>query len=146
MKGIWALSLVLAFAAGSIMASGMAYAAGDKNGQPFDALWDAIHELQDAVNNSSGNSQTYYVVESIVQGPTSGSGPGQVFTKTVLCDEDDVATGGGLSYPSQTPINIIAYDFPHVENDVPVGWTMVVDDWTPSGALATVYVVCLVNP
>jgi len=45
-KTIIAGLVALAFVAGSIMASGMAYASGDKNGKPFEALWDAIHNLE----------------------------------------------------------------------------------------------------
>jgi len=38
--------VAIAFVAGSILTGTMAYAAGDKNGKPFEALWDAIHDLQ----------------------------------------------------------------------------------------------------
>lgn len=48
-KTIIAGLVALAFVSGSIMASGMAYASGDKNGKPFEALWDAIHALETSV-------------------------------------------------------------------------------------------------
>jgi len=48
MKGVWALSIVLAFVAGSILTGSMAYAV--PNGQPFQALWDAITDLQGQID------------------------------------------------------------------------------------------------
>ncbi len=38
--------VAVAFVAGSILTGTMAYAAGDKNGKPFEALWTAIHEIE----------------------------------------------------------------------------------------------------
>ena len=48
MKGIWVLTIVLAFAAGSVLTGAMAYAA--PNGQPFQALFDAIDDLQNQID------------------------------------------------------------------------------------------------
>jgi len=45
-KGIWAGLVAIAFVAGSITIGTMVYASGDKNGKPFEAIWDAITELQ----------------------------------------------------------------------------------------------------
>ncbi|MCH7876887.1 MAG: hypothetical protein IIA20_01395 [Thaumarchaeota archaeon] len=43
-------SVLVAFVVGSIMMVSMAYAVGDKNGQPFEALWDAIHDIETAIS------------------------------------------------------------------------------------------------
>lgn len=40
--------VAIAFVAGTIMTGTMADATGDKNGKPFAALWDAIHDLQES--------------------------------------------------------------------------------------------------
>ena len=48
MKGVWALTIVLAFVVGSILTGSLAYAV--PNGQPFQALWDAIDDLQGQID------------------------------------------------------------------------------------------------
>ena len=40
--------VAIAFVAGSIMTGTMAEATGDKKGKPFEALWTAIHDLQES--------------------------------------------------------------------------------------------------
>ena len=71
MKGVWALSIVLAFVAGSILTGSMAYAV--PNGQPFQALWDAITDLQgqiDTIELTPGPQG-----ETGPQGATGSTGP-----------------------------------------------------------------------
>jgi len=60
-------SVLVAFVVGSIMMVSMAYAVGDKNGQPFEALWDAIHDIETAISE-------------IETGSTDGQG-GEVFVR-----------------------------------------------------------------
>lgn len=50
-KTIIAGLVALAFVAGSVMTSGIAYAKSDNNGQPFQELWDAIAGLQTQIDN-----------------------------------------------------------------------------------------------
>jgi len=45
-KTFLVLAIAVAFVAGSIMTGTLAYASGDKNGKPFEAIWDAIHALE----------------------------------------------------------------------------------------------------
>ena len=103
--------VAVAFVAGSIMASGMAYAAEKPNGQPFQALWDAIDGLQGQIEDIE-----------LIPGPQGGTGDtgakgdqgadGPVFAKyytsqvssedpvshlETKCDSGDIAIGGGAS-------------------------------------------------
>ena len=45
-KTILILVIAAAFVAGTITTGTLAYASGDKNGKPFEAIWDAIHNLE----------------------------------------------------------------------------------------------------
>ena len=139
----------MAFVAGSIMTGTMAFGDDKPKKDPFKAIWKAITGLQTQIDalDSSSDPQSYYVLKSNgITIPNNGGGPGNVVNETVLCDENDIATGGGFSYPTSQGINAFAYSYPHTENDIPVGWTMVVDDWSPDGSTAIVHVVCLDNP
>lgn len=110
---------------------------------PTNDLYMILQEV-DAIELHTGQ---YYVAKSSIIIPASiGGGPGFAITETVLCDENDIATGGGFSYPDPTRINTFAFSYPHTENELPIGWTMVLDDWAPNDSVATVYAVCLNNP
>lgn len=50
-RGIWIGMVITAFVAGSIMTNSTAFAAEKPNGQPFQALWDAINGLQEQVDS-----------------------------------------------------------------------------------------------
>jgi len=100
MKSVWVLTIVLAFVAGSILTGAMAYASGDKKGQPFEALWDAIHALETAISldddaDSSNEDQTLSGTGEVVLGTTAaGDGGGTVTCADItgdasLCDGDD---------------------------------------------------------
>jgi len=103
-KTILILAIAVTFVTGSIATGTMAYAAGDKNGQPFEALWNAIHELEIAIADlqaqideisiepdETGGLTTYTKVESVNPDPLLG------FQQSVIvnCDLGDVALGGG---------------------------------------------------
>ena len=62
MKSVWVLTIVLAFVAGSIVTGAMAYASGDNKGQLFEALWDAIHNLETAVFTAQTCSNGTFMV------------------------------------------------------------------------------------
>jgi len=92
--------VAIAFVAGSILTGTMAYAAGDKNGTPFEALWDAIHALETAISldddaDSSNEDQTLSGTGEVVLGTTAaGDGGGTVTCADItggagLCDGDD---------------------------------------------------------
>jgi len=94
-KTIMILAIAVAFVVGSVMTGTMAYATGDKNGKPFEALWDAIHALETAVSldddvDSSNEDQTLSGNGEVVLGTTAaGDGGG-----TVTCV--DITGGAGL--------------------------------------------------
>jgi len=94
-KTILILAIAVAFVVGSVMTGTMAYATGDKNGKPFEALWDAIHALETAVSldddaDSSNEDQTLSGSGEVVLGTTAaGDGGG-----TVTCA--DITGGAGL--------------------------------------------------
>ena len=92
-------------------------------------------------DDDSDNSQTYYVAELTVPAGQD------LFSETVLCDEGDIATGGGVKVTHPGLGRYLENQFPHTENDVPIGWTM--EFWdidSKTGDTATVYVVCVDNP
>jgi len=65
--------VAVAFVAGSIMTSGMAYAAGDKNGKPFEALWDAIHDIQTQIDSISIGDSDWTISGSDMFSAVSGN-------------------------------------------------------------------------
>jgi len=85
--------VALAFVAGSIMTGTMAYAA--PNGQPFQAILDAIDDLQSqivTIELTSDLGDTYITTETttIIAG-IGGNGVAQ-------CDEGDVLLSGGYIF------------------------------------------------
>ncbi len=48
-KTILILVLAVAFVVGTIATGTLAYGSGDKIGKPFEAIWDAIHNLEATV-------------------------------------------------------------------------------------------------
>jgi len=144
--------VALAFVAGSILTGTMAYATGDKNGKPFEALWDAIHDIQSAPH------------ETIYQNTLTPAGPvfvGTYFsTWEIKCDTGDTALSGGWTVPGPAPIppagggpitgrtivtgeNIVSTDTYHVDMAalfIPaIGLPVIV----PSGALPALTINCL---
>ncbi len=122
------------------LVTGVVYA-DEKNGKPFEAIWDAIHELQNTENEDLGYSATTYVKEDSFETFSF-----EKTSRTILCDEGDVATGGGGSYDFNFNSKINDADFPKVVDDIAVGWTYEILDVFSEGDLATVSVVCLDNP
>jgi len=99
-KTIMILAIATAFVVGSVMTGTMAYATGEKNGKPFEALWDAIHALETAVSpdgdtDPSNEDQTLSGTGEVVLGTTAaGDGGGTVTCADItgdasLCDGDD---------------------------------------------------------
>jgi len=99
-KTILILAIATAFVVGSVMTGTMAYATGDKNGKPFEALWDAIHALETAFSldddaDSSNEDQSLSGTGEVVLSTTAaGDGGGTVTCASItgdasLCDGDD---------------------------------------------------------
>lgn len=63
-KTIIILAIAAAFVVGSIATGTMAYGAGDKNGKPFEALWDAIHDIQ-AQNDADGDTDSTNEIQTL---------------------------------------------------------------------------------
>jgi len=131
-KSIQIMAIAVAFVALTLV-TGVVYA-DEKNGKPFEAIWEAINELQ----NTEDYSPTTYVNEASFE---ISKTPGMI-----LCDEGDVATGGGGSYDFIGNSKIKDASFPHVVDDIAVGWTYDILDLNTEVDLATVFVVCLDNP
>lgn len=95
-KTIWLGLVALAFVTGSVL-TGTAYAKENPNGQPFQALWDAIADLQDQIDNiGDGGSDlsdlnTYRVRSALVLVE-----PNTAETANASCNLGDLITGGGF--------------------------------------------------
>jgi len=63
-KTILVMGISLAFIAGTIASGTMAFASEDKNGKPFEAIWAAIHALEDAISEIE-----------VIEGPQGEQGP-----------------------------------------------------------------------
>jgi len=133
-KSIQIMAIAVAFVAVTLV-TGVVYA-DEKNGKPFEAIWEAINELQ----NTEDYSPTTYVKQ------ISFATAAEKVSETVFCDEGDVATGGGGSYDFNFFSKIKDASFPHVVDDIAVGWTYEIWDLNSELDLATVSVVCLDNP
>jgi len=82
----------------------MAYASGDKNGKPFEALWDAIHDLETAVSLDADIDPT----NELSTGYTLFfAAPGNVVTFDASCTNvGDIVVGGGTWTDSTDGIQI----------------------------------------
>ncbi len=103
--------IALAFIAGSILTGTSAFATKGNNGEPFQEIWNAIYELQDAINDDSddepGLTETYVKIDPV--------------NKKVFCDVGDYAVNGGkLGETVGRPINAEGNVAKH--KDVVRGW------------------------
>ena len=111
-KTIIAGLVVVAFVAGSIMTGTMVYASGDKNGKPFEALWDAVHALEAAVEeiDEQGSVFDTYVVRTddvdVIANKQADA--------TASCDPGDMLLSGGHRV-SFRDVNI-KLSYPDVDN------------------------------
>ncbi len=122
--------VAVAFVAGSILAGTMAYAAGDKNGKPFEALWTAIHEIEltpgpqgiqgdpgtngeDGTNGDQGTFPTIYRVTA--SGPLQQNGNSQASPN---CDSGDSVLGGGVDQTGGTFLGAYITE----SHPTPTGW------------------------
>ena len=97
-KIITILIIAAALVVGSIATGTMAYGTGDKNGKPFEALWDAIHDIQ-AQNDADGDTDSTNELQTlIVREPfktvTVPAGSSKILA--VKCNSDEVLSGGGV--------------------------------------------------
>jgi len=138
MSRLLTMVIAAAFVTGTLV-SGVVYA-DEKNGKPFEAIWEAIYELQNTENEDY--SPTTYVNEISFDTKEGGT----KISKTVHCDPGDVVVGGAGSYNFEHFSILNDVDFPDVVDGVPVGWTYEIWDLNSRGGQATVSVVCLDNP
>jgi len=98
-KPVFALSIIIAFVAGSIMTGTMAFGAEKPNGDPFKTIWNAINglittdeSLQEQIDNLSttGSGDTMYISENITC-ESREVGPTLFQLCTNTCDEGDEA-------------------------------------------------------
>ena len=98
--------VAISFVAGSVVSGTSAYASGDKNGKPFEELWEAIHALEGDMDDIEED------LEDIVYDAEEESGLTKTYVKTdtkikkLFCDVGDYATnGGGIADGSGRPLN-----------------------------------------
>jgi len=92
--------VALAFVAGSIMTGTMAEAKEKPNGQPFQAIWNAIGLLQDQIDDVDTDSlqdQIDELKETQILGfyTVVGDDEGHTLGARISCDPGDVVVGGG---------------------------------------------------
>ena len=87
--------IAISFVAGSFVTGTSAFASGDKNGKPFEEIWEAIHSLEAEMDDFEGD------LEEIVYEADEETGMTKTYVKTagpfkqVFCDIGDYATSGG---------------------------------------------------
>jgi len=136
---IWALAIVGAFVAGTILASALydntAFAIHQPNHNPpgddDDMGWkEAIDEQQQQIDDLKANEILGFYTKS---GPTQGSGD-PIFA-LAFCDDGDQKTGGGY-FSSDANSNVVS-NFPFGNNAWDVDWATSVD-----GVEYTAYILC----
>ena len=126
-KAIPIMATVVAFVALTLI-SGVVYA-DEKNGKPFEVIWDAIYKLESAPDN--GITGVYPVHEM-------GSIPGDTsLPVTATCNSGDKVLGGGYD---QLPLGVtVIADKPDGDN----GWIVIFDSISSSKSKpVTVHVIC----
>jgi len=90
-KSIQVMAIAVAFVAVTLV-SGVVYA-DEKNGKPFEAIWEAIYELESAPTN--GITDVYQK-----QNPQNLVSPGGLVSIDVrtACDPGDIVLGGGVEF------------------------------------------------
>ena len=79
--------MVASFAVGTLVTGTVAYAAEKPNGQPFEALWDAITDLQTQIDMGKGIDKNN---DLITKKGEIVLGPGEFNTLEVRCNSDEV--------------------------------------------------------
>ena len=128
------MAIAVAFVATTLI-SGVVYA-DEKNGKPFEAIWEAIHSLESAPNN--GITDTYRVENmQVISGGTTDV--------TATCDEGDTVLGGGFEMEERS-IAVIA-DKPSANSDGDEEW-LVSFNRSPTSSVkdVTVYAICAETP
>ena len=107
-KTIPILAITVAFVAGTLISS-VVYA-DEKNGKPFEAIWDAIHALESTPTNGIANVYLVHTSQEI-------RSEGGIFTIDVraTCNSGHIVLGGGVGF--EEGITILA-DKPDGDN----GW------------------------
>jgi len=109
-KSIQIMVIAVAFVAVTLV-SGVVYA-DDKNGKPFEAIWDAIHNLESTPNNGITDVYTETNKVDIKDG---------TFTIKAACDPGDKVLGGGFENLHGFPITA---DEPFEDGDEE-GWLVI---------------------
>jgi len=107
-KSIQIMAIAVAFVAVTLV-SGVVYA-DEKNGKPFAAIWEAIHNLESNPNNGIVNVYQKHNSQNIVS--TGGTVTIDIIA---TCNSDDIVLGGGVEFVEG--ISILA-DRPNGDN----GW------------------------
>ena len=134
--------VAIAFVAGSILTGTMAYASKDKNGKPFEALWDAIAGLQTQIDDVTTSSMNVYSVVDNV-------GLTNMINQIVQCDSGDIAiaSGFGTSANGNTrhnaPVDVNGVEIS--DGEIPTGWRFISDSTTGTDVSGTLYVMCQDN-
>jgi len=104
-KYYWAIAVAAAFVAGTMTTGGVVYAGVDQcsndppqgisDGRPFLEIWQAICDLETQVDSIEGSDILgFYTIRDDVL-LSDFTAPTRV-SQEILCDEGDVATGGGF--------------------------------------------------
>ena len=104
-KYYWAIAVAAAFVAGTMTTGGVVYASFDQcsndppqgisDGRPFLEIWQAICDLETQVDSNEDSAILgFYTIRDDVS-LSDFTAPTRI-SHRVLCDEGDVATGGGF--------------------------------------------------
>ena len=120
-KAIPIMAIAVAFVAGTLVSS-VVYA-DEKNGKPFEAIWNAINEIEltpgpQGATGATGADGTNAII-SVYRVETVEKISGGTVTVSATCEEGDTVLGGGFG-SEKGPIKII--DKPSTNSDGDDEW------------------------
>jgi hypothetical protein len=132
-KSIQIMAIAVAFVAVTLI-SGVVYA-DDKNGKPFEAIWEAIHSLESTPTNGITNVYQKDNPQLI----NSPAGLSLVDVKAT-CNPDDIVLGGGYENTHGFPITA---DEPFEDGDKQ-GWLVTFSTSSVIPKAVNVHAICAI--
>ncbi len=124
-KSIQMMAIAVSFVALTLV-SGVVYA-DEKNGKPFEAIWESIHNLESTQTKGITNVYSVQKTESIPGGTAT--------TVKATCNGSDKVLGGGYDTPTGVTITV---DKPDGDN----GWLGIFKTDSGRGQTVTVEARC----
>ncbi len=131
-KSIQIMAIAVAFVAVTLI-SGVVYA-DEKNGKPFEAIWDAIHDLESTPTNGIANVYQKHNPQLI----SSNTGGLALIDVRATCNPGHIVLGGGYENIFVFPITA---DEPFEDGDEQ-GWLVTFSTSSAVGRAVNVHAIC----